>query len=78
MHIKLMKQDVAPNKGSPTKSILVNKFIKRVKKQEVRKQGKPSQAACAIKIKEFYEFIIRCRENYSMHIEYRIGVAYFF
>ena len=33
-----------PPVGNPTKSILVDDLIKRVKKKEVRKQDKPSQA----------------------------------
>ena len=31
---------MATNAGNPTKSVFVNELIKRVQKQEVRKQGK--------------------------------------
>ena len=36
--------NVLTNSGNPTKSALLNKLIKTVKKKEVRRQGKPSSA----------------------------------
>ena len=42
---------------------LVNKLIKRVKKQEVRKLGKPSQTVCAMELGEFNASIKRCSEK---------------
>ena len=74
---KLMKWDMATNTGNPTKSVVVNELIKRVKKQEVRKQGKPSRAVRAMELSEFNAFIRGCRETDSGHIGHRVGVAYF-
>ena len=56
---RLMQWNVMaiPPTGNPTKSILVNDLIKLVKKKEVRKQGKPSQARKAFDEQE-YETII--------------------
>ena len=54
-----------PPIGNPTKSAAVNELIKRVKKKEVRKQGKPSQARKAF-TEEEYEFAIK---NMDMHQE---------
>ena len=39
--------------GNPTRSTLVNELIKMMKKREVRKQGKPSQARQPCEIDEF-------------------------
>ena len=50
---KLMKWGMTTNTGIPTKSVLINQLIKRVKKQEVIKQGKPPQAVCAMEPSEF-------------------------
>jgi hypothetical protein len=41
---KLSKWNPMAQNGNPTKSVEVNELIKRVKKKEVRKEGKPSQA----------------------------------
>ena len=39
--------------GNPTKSIVVNNLIKRVKKKEVRKQGVAPQSCCSMTEQEF-------------------------
>ena len=40
--------------GNPTRSIIeVNNLIKRVKKQEVRKQGRPSKAKRSLTVEEW-------------------------
>jgi hypothetical protein len=44
--------------GNPTRSVLVNEFVRSIKKKEVRKQGAPSQARRALLAAE-YESIIR-------------------
>jgi hypothetical protein len=41
---KLTKWNCMAQNGNPTKSVEVNELIKTIKKKEVRKQGKPSQA----------------------------------
>ena len=46
-----------PPSGNPTKSVEVNDIIKRVKKKEVRKQGKSSQARSAFEEHEFEKLI---------------------
>ena len=43
--------------GNPTRSTLVNELIKMMKKKEVRKQGKPSQARRACEIDEFRQLV---------------------
>jgi hypothetical protein len=50
---KHMPWDVRSNSGNPTRSIPVNDVIKDVKKAEVRKQGRPSQAKRDLKRAEF-------------------------
>ena len=61
---KLMSWNVMtiPPFGNPTKSIPVNELIRLVKKKEVRKQGKPSQARGAFQDSEF-ETIMDTAEN---------------
>ena len=41
--------------GNPTRSIDVNNIIAKLKKKEVRKHGKPSQARCSLELEEFKE-----------------------
>ena len=43
--------------GNPTKSIEVNELIKAIKKEEVRKQGKPSSARRALTHQEFIRIL---------------------
>ena len=50
---KLLGWNVATSSGNPTKSVLVNNLINKVKKMEVRKQGKDSQARRPLTIDEF-------------------------
>jgi hypothetical protein len=50
---KLIGWNVMTNSGNPTRSIIVNDLIKSVKKLEVRRQGKPSQAKRASTTPEF-------------------------
>lgn len=51
-----------PPVGNPTKSIPVNELIKRVKKKEVRKQGKPSQARKPFLEAEYEEAISKLKK----------------
>ena len=62
-----------PPVGNPTKSSQVNDLIKRVKKKEVRKQGKPTQARKAFEEKEF-EQLIQMMEQYG-DVEKRLFVS---
>jgi hypothetical protein len=51
-----------PPVGNPTKSVAVNDFIKFVKRKEVRKQGRPSQARKPFEAPE-YEKLIEILED---------------
>ena len=58
MPSKLMTWSIRSKSGNPTHSLLVNNFVKSIKKMEVRRQGAPSLARCALRASE-YESIIR-------------------
>ena len=49
--------NVESNSGNPTRSIVVNKLIKAIKKKEVRKEGVPSQARRALQIAEYLQLV---------------------
>ena len=49
--------------GNPTHSILVNDLIKKMKKNEVRKQGKATQARRPMEPTEFVAFVGRLRAS---------------
>lgn len=53
MPLRNILWDPILKRGNPTKSIAVNDFIKSIKKNEVRRQGAPSQARRAIEKDEF-------------------------
>ena len=74
---KLMKWDMATNIGNPTKSVVVNNLVKRVKKQDARKRGKPSRAFHAMELAEFNAMLRRSKEKDSGHLEHHVGIAYF-
>jgi hypothetical protein len=66
---KHMSWDVRSNSGNPTKSVPVNDVIKDVKKAEVRKLGKPSQAKRDMKRSEFSKtlrILERAENNYEL------------
>ena len=65
-----------PPAGNPTKSGPVNDLIKRVKKKEVRKQGKPSQARGAFEEEEF-EQLLEIMERF-VDVEKRLFVSAIF
>ena len=56
---RLAHWDVQTNRGNPTKSVLVNELIKKVKKKEVRKQGTMSSARRPMVVDEFVH-VIKC------------------
>ena len=66
-------QLATPPVGNPTKSAAVNDLIKRVKKDEVRKQGKPSQARKAFTEQE-YELAIQQMDTHEQE-ETRLFLA---
>ena len=66
-------QLATPPVGNPTKSAAVNDLIKRVKKDEVRKQGKPSQARKAFTEQE-YELAIGKMDTHEQE-EIRLFLA---
>ena len=74
---RFMKWDLRSNSGNPTKSIKVNDLIKRVKKHEVRKEGKASSARRAMELSEFQELVKRCRKMPQNHVGRYTGAAYF-
>ena len=43
----------------------------------MRKQGKASQAVCALELSEFQQLIKKCREKGSEHIGHHVGIVYF-
>ena len=52
---RLMSWNVIGGQGNHTRSIDVNNIIAKVKKNEVRKQGKPLQARCSIELEDLEE-----------------------
>ena len=54
---RLSPWNVKRHEGNPTRSVVVNNLIKLVKKKEVRKQGKKSQARSPFTEKE-YEYLM--------------------
>ena len=60
---KLLGWNVELMSGNPTKSVVVNDVINKVKKMEVRKQGKSSQARRALTIEEFKFLMNKLKES---------------
>ena len=61
--------------GNPTRSIEVNKLIKRVKKKEVRKQGRPSKAKRPLTVEEEWKIMkIICVNNNRDNWLWRCGL----
>jgi hypothetical protein len=62
--------------GNPTRSMLLNNMIKKVRKQECRKQGKPSQARRNAEASEFEQIIALTEaDNQQQH---RLLISAFF
>ena len=72
-----MKWDLQNNSGNPTKLVIVNDLIKRIKKEEVRREGKASAARRPMELTEFAEVIKRCRMMPHDHTAHHTGAAYF-
>ena len=60
---RLFPWNVQTNSGNPTRSILVNDLIKKIKKMEVRKEGVTSKARRSMELGEFCELIKRLRSS---------------
>lgn len=74
-----MVWNMQTNQGNPTRSADLNDFIKDVKKKEVRKQGKPSQARRALTEAEFRQVVkyVRRQGNGYTH-KYNLAAYYIF
>ena len=72
---RLMSWYVIGGQGNPTQSIDVNDLIAKVKKKEVQKEGKSSQARRSIELKEFKEAQKILMEEYGEdHITRPYGI----
>jgi hypothetical protein len=60
---RLMPWNERSKEGNPTRSKIVNELIKRVKKQEVRKQGKKSKVCRPLVDSEFRRVISKLKEE---------------
>lgn len=67
-----------PPVGNPTKSIPVNELIKRVKKKEVRKEGKPSQARKPFLEPEFEEAIRKMKNHGDPEVRLFVSTIFVF
>ena len=64
--------------GNPTRSVLVNNLIKEVKKKEVRKQGKASNARRPMKMDEYIELVKRLRKKTDLTPRYILSAYFIF
>ena len=69
---RLMKWNAIAHVGTPTMSTEVNDLIKKVKKAEVRKQGKASQARRSLRPEEYVRMLTILREKPDMLRRYCI------
>ena len=60
------------NTGNPTRSVEVNNLIKKVKKEEVRKQGKPSNAKRPLEQREFRSILRILEQKNDFSCKYRM------
>ena len=75
---RLAHWDVQTNRGNPTKSVLVNELIKRVKKKEVRKQGTMSSARRPMVVEEFVNVVKHLRAQPSPFAKYSAASYFIF
>jgi hypothetical protein len=61
--------------GNPTRSVEVNNLIKRVKKKEVRKQGKKSSARRPLEPAEFLRTLRMLNESHDIKRKYMVPTA---
>lgn len=72
---KLIPWNNLSNHGNPTKSIEVNELIKKVKKKEVRIQGKISAARRPMEKNEFEQMISLLEESADIRVKYMVTAA---
>jgi hypothetical protein len=74
---RLMVWNQQTRVGNPTRSNIVNELIKRVKKQEVRRQGRTSQARRPLEEAEFRELIRRVHASGPAHTQRYSAAAFY-
>ena len=67
-----------PPFGNPTKSSAVNDLIKRIKKKEVRKQGKASEARKPFLEREYEQVITRMKMNENVEARLFLSTIFIF
>ena len=78
MPSRLLPWNEQSRSGNPTKSVQVNDLIKAIKKKEVRKQGKASQARRPMKMEEFVALIKRLRGREENMSKYTVAAYFIF
>ena len=72
---KLFGWNAISKTGNPTRSIPVNELIKRVKKKEVRKQGRRSSARRPFEPAEFEQTLDMCNDLDGIEKNYMIPAS---
>ena len=75
---RLAHWDVQTNRGNPTKSVLVNKLIKQIKKKEVRKQGTMTSSRRPMVVDEFAHVIKDLRGQPAAFAKYSAASYFIF
>lgn len=75
---KLMGWNERAREGNPTRSVKVNELIKKIKKQEVRKQGRKSLARRPFSQREFADFIRILRNQRESKKKYSAAALFLF
>jgi hypothetical protein len=74
---RLMVWNQRTREGNPTRSNVVNELIKRVKKQEVMRQGRRSQARQPLEEAKFRELIRRVYASSPAHTQRYSAAAFY-
>jgi hypothetical protein len=69
---KNMHWNVSTEMGNPTKSVAVNDLMKQVRKMEVRKQGKKSNAKRDLKRQEFRQTLRMLERETDFHRRHKV------
>ena len=75
---KLLAWNKQSRSGNPTRSVIVNNLIKEVKKKEVRKQGKSSNARRLMKMDEYMELVKRLRSKSDLTPKHILSAYFIF
>ena len=78
MPYKLLGWNVGSKSGNPMKSVIVNNVINKIKKMEVRKQGKEIQARCPLTIDEFKFTVKKLKDVDDFVWRYALPALYSF